>query len=329
MGTGGTDQTVKSLCLLDAWSAIRTRSGLRFLLSIGTLTSAVGFLSTLMLFDYEAESSFIAVEPSSVAATGSLPSEHPLTPRAYADLAQSHQVLTQISSTHFELEGTFGARAVSGTLIELLGCEDPEPRMALACAVDEMSDRVEGWVHLASRAVHVRVRLDHPGLAEAVNARILELIGESERRRHGEMGESRREFSEGRLAVAHAELQGAEARLAGFRQVNRSGASSPALEVQLGRLTRETGRRAAIYTALHQSTEQERISELRATPLLWTLDPPEGSARPFRSPGWNALLGLVLGLVWASGVLAAQLWARQNASTPDYQRLMRTVGAGE
>jgi len=113
-----------------------------------------------------------------------------------------------------------------------------------------------------------------------------------------------RRFTEGRLEAARASLRAAEDVLQRFLQVNREFAEAPALMIQRDRLQRDVLLQQQVVTSLAQRYEENRIREVRDTPVITLVDTPSLAARP--DPRLRVLI-VVLGTVagFLVGVLIA------------------------
>jgi hypothetical protein len=88
-----------------------------------------------------------------------------------------------------------------------------------------------------------------------------------------------------------------------------------------------------VFTSLAEAYEQARVEEVRNTPVLTVVDPPEVPALP--EPRWiavKALAGLLLGAmlvaVWAFGVeMMASTRERENDEYAELRRLRAEVVA--
>jgi uncharacterized protein involved in exopolysaccharide biosynthesis len=89
-----------------------------------------------------------------------------------------------------------------------------------------------------------------------------------------------RRFTEGRLEAARASLRAAEDVLQRFLQANRQFAESPALTFQRDRLQREVLLQQQVVVSLAQQYEENRIREVRDTPVITIIETPILAARP-------------------------------------------------
>ena len=148
-----------------------------------------------------------------------------------------------------------------------------------------------------------------------------------------------RRFTEGRLEDARGSLRAAEDALQRFLQVNREFAESPALVFQQDRLRREVLLQQQVVTSLAQRYEENRIREVRDTPVITVLEKPTLPVLP--DPRGRLLLlsvgTLVALMVGAAVVLAREGMRRQrgeDGGDPSYamlatewQRIRRMFGS--
>src|SRR5690606_6763143 len=141
-------------------------------------------------------------------------------------------------------------------------------------------------------------------LAVALNRRLLELIDDFNRRKQQSQARAEREFVEARLADAQRELEEAEGRLSDFLSRNRRIDGSPELNFEMLSLERRVEVKQQIYVSLARSYEMARIAEVRESPVITVVEPPEGSATPV---GSGLVLNVAIALVFGGfiGVLFA------------------------
>src|SRR5690606_19548061 len=152
-------------------------------------------------------------------------------------------------------------------------------------------------------------------LAEHINRRIRADLNDFTLDKRQTQAEQERVFIEGRLEVARAELEAAEKELASFYEANRSYQNSPRLAFEAGRLERRVQIRQEVYRTLAQAYEEARIQEVRNTPVLTIVDPPEGSALPAIRLRLLAMLVLpVSALIVVAFVLVLEYLRQERAA---------------
>jgi len=247
------------------------------------------------------------------------------TPDFYVDLLTSGEILREAVLHEYRFAVRAGRPdSLSGTWLDLLEVKGDLPEERLRNGVDELRRNVAASANLKSGLVALRTTAPWPGLAEAVNARMLELLGDFDRRRRQAGARAEREFTEARLAGAQRDLEAADGALAAFLDHNRRPESSRLL-MELERRQRQVALRQQVYAGLAQAYEQARIDEVRNTPVITVVDRPDGSARGHRGLIVTAALGLLLGSVAAIGMAVMLDWFQRQAGTPAMEDLRRSV----
>jgi uncharacterized protein involved in exopolysaccharide biosynthesis len=163
--------------------------------------------------------------------------------------------------------------------------------------------------------VTVQVRTKSPYVSLKIADRLLEGLNYFNLITRQSQAREERRFTEGRLEAARASLRAAEDALQRFLQTNRQFAESPALTFQRDRLQREVLLQQQVVISLAQQYEENRIREVRDTPVITLIEKPTLAARP--DPGLQALI-LSLGAVagFCVGVLIVMFrdaWATGGA----------------
>lgn len=224
-------------------------------------------------------------------------------PQFYVDLMRSREILRQAVRSQYAVSGSPG---VTTTLVDVLGGDVEDARMREAAAIAALRDRVSASVAAKTGVIHFAVEAPDAGLAQAVANRLFALVNQFNLESRRSQAAQERGFIEQRMADAGAELEQAENRLQLFLQHNREFASAPALRFQQDRLARDVGLRQQVYGSLAQSFEQAKIEEVRDTPAITVIEPPEMPLTPKpRGLVRNVLLGLAIG--GTVGVLLALL----------------------
>jgi uncharacterized protein involved in exopolysaccharide biosynthesis len=247
-------------------------------------------------------------------------------PDFYVDLVTSSEILRDAVLHEYRFPTRpGGADSLAGTWLDLLAIAGELPAEQLQNGVDALREAVSASSNLRSGLVSLRTTAPWPGLAEGVNAYLLERLGEFDRERRQAGARAEREFTEARLAAAKADLERAEAALAGFLDRNRRPESSRLL-IELERHQRQVALRQQVYAGLAQAHEQARIEEVRNTPVITVVDRPEGSARGRRGLVLTALLGLLLGAVAAVALALMLDYFERQSDSPAMEDLRRSVG---
>lgn len=164
--------------------------------------------------------------------------------------------------------------------------------------------------------VELSIATRWPSVSLAIARDLIDGLNEFNQKTRQGQASAERQFIEGRLTIAGGDLRAAEDRLEGFLRSNREFASSPQLVFTRDRLQRDIALKQQVFTALTQSYEDARIREVRDTPVITVIEPPEVSAVPGpRRRLLLTLLGAVLGgLVGAGLVFTSELVARVDKS---------------
>lgn len=225
----------------------------------------------------------------------------------YAALLRSRELLREVARTEFRIPREPGSRdTLRGTWMELNGivAETPTARMKGAVAV--LKGRVSVRTDAAAGLVTLVTTSRWPGLAEATNRRLIELLTIYNLERRRSQAATERLFTEQRLAEARGALARTESELTRFLTTNRSFQASPRLTFDAARLRRQVEMERQVVTTLAQAAEQASIDEIRDTPLITLVDQPEGSARPTAAVLSKIVLGALVGLVLVAGVLVVR-----------------------
>jgi uncharacterized protein involved in exopolysaccharide biosynthesis len=252
--------------------------------------------------------------------------------RLYGEIAESHQVLTDVLTTRYpsSAEGT----QTQATLLDILEIDGPDSEARLRRGVDQMRERIDVSTNDVTGTLRLRITLPDAKLAERVNRRVLEAIDTVSIHLRQGQAEAEREFVATRLAEARAELRTAEKALEDFNRSNRAGVqSAPHLQAEYSRLQRQVEFRQQVAVGLAQSLEQARIDAIRNTPILGILDPPEGTAKRAGRMR-DILIWPIAGLiVAAAAILARDRLRRLSRQYPaEWAQLtssMRRLGRGE
>jgi uncharacterized protein involved in exopolysaccharide biosynthesis len=229
--------------------------------------------------------------------------EHP--PQLYADLLMTREVLAPIAADSVSAPGEAPARIPVSRFLRAKGddsalvAENTMRRLRRNVISTSVASRSTGMVT-------VRVRTRSADASLEIAERLLEGLNHFNLVTRQSTAREERRFTEERLAQANAELRAAEDALQAFSVRNRQPEGSPVLMVELDRLERAVQFQQQVVTTLAQQYEENRISEVRDTPVLTVFERPVRAARA--DPGLRALItvlgagiGLLLGVVWVIG----------------------------
>jgi len=245
-------------------------------------------------------------------------SDESSSPAFYADLLQSRDILRRTAETRY----AFAARGDSlhGSLIELLEVRGASPAIRRDEAAKELLKSITVTVGRETGTIDLEVTTPWAELSQQVAARMIQQVSEFNLSRRQTKAGAERRFVEARLAEAGDSLRGAEARLQSFLQRNRDYRNSPQLLFAHDRLDRELSMQQQVYTTLAQSYEAARIDEVRDTPVITVIEPPDLPAKP------DPRLALVKGLL--AGILGLALGAFIAAVRQAFGGFFGAIGRG-
>jgi uncharacterized protein involved in exopolysaccharide biosynthesis len=214
----------------------------------------------------------------------------------YSDLVKSDAVLGAISVARFPTSASDSA-----VLLDALGIPDGTQQLRRARAIRVLQGRVQASSNARTGVVTISATMTDPVVAKSVADRVItELVRFNVERRQTQASAERR-FTERQLTEAKDSLAEAESRLRQFLKSNRGDVRvSPDLSLDQDRLSRRVTMEQQIYTTLAQAYEQAKIEEVRDTPVITVLQPPEVPVLPnSRRVVVKTALGLFVGLLCA------------------------------
>jgi uncharacterized protein involved in exopolysaccharide biosynthesis len=222
-------------------------------------------------------------------------------PQFYVDILKSRGILDQLAATRFPVHGAPGD---SATLLDQLQVQGETPALRREAGLEELRGRVRTTITQQTGVVGVTFTAPQPALSQQVTARLLELVHRFNLESRRSQASQERQFTASRLAEAREELLASEDRLLVFLQRNRGYSNSPELRFEHDRLEREVSTRQQLFTSLAETYEQARIEEVRDTPVISIVEPPNIPARPdprglVRSAALGLLVALALGVMLA------------------------------
>lgn len=228
-------------------------------------------------------------------------------PQFYAYLLRTRELHRATVVTEYDLSTT--ARQDSGTgqsrdLVSFLGHEGEPRPVAVAKAVRELRELFSVSANPETGVIELSVSTHSPDLSQQVAERMVDLVSEFNLERRKSQAAAKRDFIEEQLGQARADLRAAEDSLERFLEQNRQYENSPTLRFERQRLQRRVDLRQQVYNSLAQSFQQSKIDEVRNTPVITVVEPPQRPARPDPS---GLPLKVVLGLLVGGGV--AVFWA--------------------
>jgi capsule polysaccharide export protein KpsE/RkpR len=229
--------------------------------------------------------------------------------KLYGEMVQSNLLLKRVLATTVTVRDGEATRDM--TVIEMLDIGGSDERRRERRAVDELRKRIDPTTNEATGTLRLRVTLPYPEAAEKVNRVVLGLVDSMSMHLRQGQASSERQFATLRVSEAQAELRAAEDALATFLKSNKV-VTAPELQAQQGRLQRQVDFRQQVAVNLAQSLEQARIDEVRNTPVLGVIDPPEGTAKLANRLA-DVLVWPMAGLVLAVAIALAREGGRRSA----------------
>lgn len=317
--------------------------------AIAGVMAATALLAVLALFFippvYRSRASFVANRsaadklPSALAGGSALgglatqlgvsatldPSE---SPNFYMELIRSRELLTRLLQSRFPDPRTEAA-GDSAPLLDLLRIRKKDPQRKLELGIRKMSRDIDGNFELKTNVVWIEVDAEWPELSAAIANRTLDLVTAFNKEQRTSRAKSKRVFLEGRVALAKAELQSAEARHRAFSDQNRSWRASPSLVFDEKQLQRDEDRAADLYLSLQRQLETALLDEVNDAALITVVD----SAVPPRKAQWprygillvsTLTAGILLGLLFAGGAAILADWRARNPGPASH--LTESVG---
>jgi uncharacterized protein involved in exopolysaccharide biosynthesis len=240
----------------------------------------------------------------------------------YAELIRSRGILKQVASSKYPFDGR------EQPLVDIYEITAKTERKRVEAAMNRLEHDVRTNVGLKSGLITVITSAPTADLAVRINRRLLELVNEFNLEHRQTQAAAERQFVESRFKEAESSLREAEGSLTTFYERNRRLDDSPELKSRAAGLERRVSLRQQVYTALAQSLEEARISEVRNLPVVTVVDAPEDAVeRTSRGPIVNAILwGAFGGMLAIGAALALARLQRERAAYPEqWAELRRTL----
>jgi uncharacterized protein involved in exopolysaccharide biosynthesis len=248
-------------------------------------------------------------------------------PAFYADLLTSHHILGAVVDTKFEFPTDTGA--AHGTLIDIYESQGATPALKREAAIRRLGNDVQATTVQKTGVIDLAVTTRNPALSLQVSTRLIELLNQFNLESRQTQAGAERRFTEQRLGEVKGDLRAAEDQLQHFLQRNREYRNAPELNFQQERLQRQVQLQQQLYTTLSQSFEQAKIEEVRDTPVITVVEPPEAPVRPdprglVRNAFLTIILGTALGMALAIGrAYAVNARSLRTPEVTEFDRLRR------
>jgi uncharacterized protein involved in exopolysaccharide biosynthesis len=226
-------------------------------------------------------------------------------PQFYADLLSTRRILGPIAEDRFAVDSDSTARVPLREFLEI--SDGPAPVVTEKTLQKLQRDVVSTSVAARTTGVvTVNVRTHSPYVSLAIAERLLNGLTEFNLVTRQSQAREERRFTEGRLDDARVALRAAEDEFQRFLVNNRQ-TDFPALLFQRDRLQREVTLRQEIVTSLAQKYEENRIREVRDTPVITVIEIP--ILAPRSDPRMRAVI-LILGTMAAFALALAWVLIR-------------------
>lgn len=205
-------------------------------------------------------------------------------PQFYVELARSREVLGSVATRSYSVADTLGLifnRTLDGSIAELLKLEPRRTHLQTFAAIEWLKERgVSATASLDVGVVRLSATTKWPDLSLAIVNGVLDEVSRFNQETRQSEAAAERRFVGDRMAAAELELRAAERDLQDFLRGNRMFQASPELLFEHDRLQRNVQMRQGVFTALAQSFEQARISEVRNTPVINIIERPSVAPKP-------------------------------------------------
>jgi uncharacterized protein involved in exopolysaccharide biosynthesis len=257
-----------------------------FLLCTGTFGVLAGVWSFLSARKYSSTASFIVqmrTQQSNMASVAAqfgfaLANEDPTqSANFYIDLLHSRTVLQVVAEGPYQINDSLLRRR--GDLGAVLNFKVSGNQARLEKAMDWLDKHLKTDMSLKTNVVTVSTTAPSPALAQAILVRVLAELNAFNLERRQSQASAERKFVGDRLAATQSDLRAAEDRLLAFQESNRS-TDIPRLRLAESRLNQNVTMLQEVYTTLSQTYEQAKIDEVRDTPVINVIDPPEYPLHP-------------------------------------------------
>jgi len=184
------------------------------------------------------------------------------------------------------------SRAVLGRVavdtLTVAGSSAPVSAVLGTADVSE-SDRLDETIKEVDKAIHIRtddqadlvtltVTAPSPQLAEALATSILDALDSVTTASLRRGGSAERRFAQAQSDSAREALRRSEDQLRDFYMSNRTIATSPSLQAEEARLRRQIQIQQDLYLALINQAEAAKLREVRNTPAIALIQPPQASS---------------------------------------------------
>jgi len=240
-------------------------------------------------------------------------------PAFYVELLDSRPLLASVADGQFRVRTDSGV--IVGNLARIYGIKNNNPDAVKSAVVGRLKGQIDQSASARTGVITVTVHAKYPELAVQIARAVLDQVNVFNLNRRQEQAAAERQFIEGRLDDAQAQLSQAENNLEGFLSENRDYHNSPSLTLEYDRLNRKVNERQTIYNSLATGYEQAKIEEVRDLPVITVLEPPEFPIMPDPRGGKRrVMIGIIGGLLLGTLVAFARdrLALNRNIHSDEY-----------
>jgi len=246
-------------------------------------------------------------------------------PAFYYALLSSRELLTRLAVSRVPDPRHSGGDSVP--LVSLLVRGESDSVRATETVVKRLRREMRITYDTKTNLVTLTLDARWPALSAHILNRAVDLVSAFNKEQRSSRSRARREFLATRVEAAQRELRAVEDSQRLFYERNRSWENSPALLVEERRVRRQVETANSLYLSLRQEYERARIDEINTTPVITVVDRAvQPRRREWPRPALilptAALLGAVLGTLWAAARELVSQWARHN---PEEAAVLRTA----
>jgi uncharacterized protein involved in exopolysaccharide biosynthesis len=244
------------------------------------------------------------------------------TPRFYADVLKSRELLERLAVTRYDDPRSADPRD-STDLLPLLRIKGVDRSDSLYRAARKLFDLVTVRVDNQTSIMRISMDSRYPGLAAAIANHFVLYLNDFNAQNRKSQARERRKFTEERVNEAQGALTQAEQDLRDFHDRNRRWQESAALQFREASFRRQVAVAQEVYLTLRREFESARIDEVNETPVITVIDPatvPHQRVKPKRT--LTVLVSVAIAFVVAVTVaLFAGFARRTGGATPEeYER---------
>lgn len=223
----------------------------------------------------------------------------------YADVLTSQELLVATLKSEYDDPRAPGTKRPLLDIVEPKG-ESPGQRLGNATRALRRKTTIE--LTRRSGIVKLTVRLRDPALAADVANTMLVLLNKFNLDRRQRTSADQRRFAELRLLTARRELDSIASVRQAFLEENRALSNSPRLLARYDELDRLVQVKEGVLLGLTRTFEENRVSEVKDTPLIAIVDHAMVPDRPEQRPlPWAAAAAAIALLAGIGAAVAATL----------------------